>query len=346
MLVIRRSRSHTDRAAGALRLLCGRPAAVPLKIHGQQIAGPGNVGADLGYQGIGGLEALFVAQTGHEVQTQLIAVEVQVRIQQEALDTQAVVPEGGLAADVGHGLQGLAQVRHHHAGGVDARRGQHGVRDGDIGRREAQTGAAAFAVHHQSLAAVGMAQQAGGRGYVALADELAQAGGADHMPAHFHRRQLVHIKAVLLAQGTQHIGLAAAAAPQREVMADDQMFEPQGQQVLPDELLGRQRGQLVGEGQLQHTQIAQALQQAHAGGPAGQGLMRLAEEHARMRPEGDDHAIQAELLAVGQRTADEDLMALVYAVEIADGDGRGAGRRGRGSIHDGPVAQIRRSKMD
>ena len=109
MLVIRRSRSHTDRAAGALRLLCGRPAAVPLKIHGQQIAGPGNVGADLGYQGIGGLEALFVAQTGHEVQTQLIAVEVQVRIQQEALDTQAVVPEGGLAADVGHGLQGLAQ---------------------------------------------------------------------------------------------------------------------------------------------------------------------------------------------------------------------------------------------
>ena len=116
--------------------------------------------------------------------------------------------------------------------------------------------------------------------------------------------------------------------------------------MLPDELLGRQRGQLVGEGQLQHTQIAQALQQAHAGGPAGQGLMRPAEKHARMRPEGDDHAIQAELLAVGQRTADEDLMALVYAVEIADGDGRGAGRRGRGSIHDGPVAQIRRSKMD
>ena len=56
------------------------------------------------------------------------------------------------------------------------------------------------------------------------------------MPAHFHRRQLVHVKAVLLAQGTQHIGLAAAAAPQREVVADDQMFEPQRQQVLPDEV--------------------------------------------------------------------------------------------------------------
>ena len=166
------------------------------------------------------------------------------------------------------------------------------------------------------------------------------------MPAHFHRWQLVHVKAVLFAQGAEHIRLTAAAAPQREIMPDDQMFEPQRQQVLPDELLGRQRGQLMGEGQLQHAQIAQALQQTHAGGPAGQGLMRLAEEHARMRPEGDDHAIQAELLAVGQRTADEDLMALMHAVEIADGDGRGAGGRGRGSFHDDPVTQIRRSKMD
>ena len=118
------------------------PSPSVLKIHGQQIAGPGHIGADLGHQGIGGCEALLIAQAGHEVQAQLIAVEVQVRIQQEALDAQAVIPEGGLAAD-----------------------------------------------------------------------ELAQAGGADHMPADFHRRQLVHVKAVLLAQGTQHIGLAAATAP-------------------------------------------------------------------------------------------------------------------------------------
>ena len=103
-------------------------AQAGLKIHGQQIAGPGHVGADLGHQGIGGVETLLVAQAGHEVQAQLAAVEVQIRIQQEALDAQAVIPEGGLAAD-----------------------------------------------------------------------ELVQAGGADHMPAYFHRRQLVHVKAVLLA---------------------------------------------------------------------------------------------------------------------------------------------------
>ena len=51
-------------------------AQAGLKIHGQQIAGPGHVGADLGHQGIGGVETLLVAQTGHEVQAQLAAVAV------------------------------------------------------------------------------------------------------------------------------------------------------------------------------------------------------------------------------------------------------------------------------
>ena len=115
---------------------------------------------DLGGEGLEGGELPLLPQVLVKLHLDLLAVEVAVEIQDEALDGQLVaVVDGGAGAHVGHGQVGVA-VFQDDLGGIDALGGGENVLlQLQVHRGEAQGGAQLLVVGHPVAEGVGMAQK-------------------------------------------------------------------------------------------------------------------------------------------------------------------------------------------
>jgi hypothetical protein len=150
-----------------------------------------------------------------------------------------------------------------------------------------------------------------------------------------HRLDDGDAEAERLAHLRQQRGIALPAMAEDEIVADDRLAQAEpADQHLADEILGAQRGEFEVEMKIVEQRDAEAGQQLGLDAKGRQAKRRGArlEDAARMRLEGEDgvrHVGNSRQLA---RLGNDELMAEMDAVEIADGDGAAARARRKPGI--------------
>ena len=135
-----------------------------------------------------------------------------------------------------------------------------------------------------------------------------------------------HIVAQFLPELSQPCRAPLAPAAQGEVGADPQRAQRHTGHDLPHEIGGAQRGGGTVEGQDQHEVQPQRGQQIGAffgRGEVGQRQVRAQDSH-RVGIEGEQPGAAAGRVRGLNHLADEHLVAAVYAIEVSDGQERGA----------------------
>ena len=278
----------------------------------------------MGFEGVGGGEALLVAEPDEVGDPELLVVEVGLEIEEVDFEgVGAVGGEGGALAEVHDGAVFGEVSGDAGAGGVDSARREE-LRDfGEVGGGEADGAAPFLAVDDFADDGVGAAEEAGGVVEAALEDGLADAGAADDLAIKLDGRDGLDDEAVGLGQLGEARGVALAVAAEGPVDADGDLLE-----------VGENAGDFIDEGG--GGEFAQGG--VEFDGDDGDGALRahvgdflFAGGEARRDAVGGDDGewvgLEGERGDFAFEAADDGLMAEVDAIKDADGEAGDAGMR-------------------
>lgn len=316
----------------------------------EEAVGGGHVLFDLGEEGFGGGEALFVAETVEEAEVEGGGFgEVDgVEVEQVGLDGEGVCAEGGAVADVGDGVEGLGgdvgcgfrrgAARRGWRGGadleagdVDAVRGDELGVGGEVDGGYGVAGAVAAAGSRCAADAEGAMEEAVRGGDVTGGDEGADAAGGDGGSVEALRGVAGDGAAEVGAEGLEGVDAGLGAVAEAEVFAlvkfDD--VELAVEEVV-SELAGAHAGEIAVEGQDDDVVDASGGEEVKfvlEGGDEG-GAGAGADGAGGVGVEGDDERAEAEGAGAAEDVADDPAMAAMDAIEVADGGdgGREGGR--------------------
>src|ERR1700687_62122 len=205
-----------------------------------------DVTSDLGAELRGAREPKLIAEALHECRLDLVAVDVAFPIEQVCLEGPVAATESRSHAEARRGRDLLLAHTHRHR--VDAVARQKAFAwDGEIYRREAELPPALRAVHDRASNAVWTAEKARRALHIAREESVADPRRAHHFPTLLHRCRDDHGEAVLRTGRRERAHVSAAVVPELEVLAHEDLAHLALRGQPPDELVGRERGELLCE---------------------------------------------------------------------------------------------------
>lgn len=302
------------------------------------------IAGDLPAQGFQVRKGLFVAQFFQKLHTDQPAISIALPVQQMDFQQPLAMgfnsrarPETG---DTGFD-QGRIIMQATHLHNEDALQCRLSAGKTQVQGGKTQLGAQPAAVDDAPGQGIGPSQHLLCPVKIGLGQRLPDQGTGDTYAAFLHHGHGLHLDAAGLAKGFQHRKITLTLGTEAEIGTDADMsrLQPSGQTVL-HEFGGWTLGKAAIEGHQIDLLHAQACQHGQPVTQCGDTYRRrcvllplpgqLVEVFARMRLEGEHGGGQTGGACVINQGADQGLMAKMHTVKIADGQGTGLARGGRG----------------